>query len=139
MYGRIKPRRAARPVRVSYLGKGASSMIIHLLKLSLIQRQESLPRPPRLSESDCGQVWNSVQDYPELTKSRWGGTQFFGEPWTLGPDRSSALYMRKVQSKPTQAQVWNHATSRTRAGFEPVNAYENPVPFEVVPLQPSAE
>ena len=46
----------------------------------------------------------------------------------------SALYIRKVQSKPTQAQVWNHATSRTprsrpglgtgRAGFEPVNGYE---------------
>jgi len=32
--------------------------------------------------------------------------------------------MRKVQSKPTQAQVWNHATSRTRAGFEPVNGYK---------------
>jgi len=32
--------------------------------------------------------------------------------------------MRKVQSKPTQAQVWNHATIRTRAGFEPVNGYE---------------
>ena len=39
--------------------------------------------------------------------------------WTPGPDRLSALYMRKVQSKPTQAQVWNCATSRTRAGFEP--------------------
>ena len=32
--------------------------------------------------------------------------------------------MKKVQSKPTQAQVWNHATSRTRAGFERVNGYD---------------
>ncbi len=49
-----------------------------------------------------------------------------GREWNLEPlnpwPRPIIGTIHAKSTEPTQAQVWNHATSRTRAGFEPVNA-----------------
>jgi len=72
----------------------------------------------------CGDVEAVSFPVQNVYKMMYGDENATLNLWTPGPDRASALYMRKVQSKPTQAQVWNYATSCTRAGFEPVNGYQ---------------